>query len=225
MLQHVLKGAATIAPDRGVFLAQSWRMHPDVCRYISAHAYDGRLESAPGCERQAVSSSGLSGAGLRFLAVEHAHNGQQSTEEAAAIASQVRLLLAGGTVTERDDRTRSLSASDILVVAPYNMQVRCLQQVLPLGVEAGTVDKFQGREAPVVFFSMTSSSGEEVPRGLEFLFNRNRLNVAISRAKCLSVVVASPRLLHASCRTVEQVQLVNAVCDFAERAAAVPAYG
>ena len=224
VLQHVLGEAATIAPDRGVFLAQSWRMHPEICRFISTHAYDGRLEPAPGCERQSVFSPGLSGAGLRFVSVEHAHNGQQSIEEAAAIAAHVRQLLTNGAVTERDGRTRPLSPADILVVAPYNMQVRCLQQALPAGVDVGTVDRFQGREAPVVFFSMTTSSGEDVPRGLEFLFNRNRLTVAISRAKCLSVIVASPRLLEAPCRTVEQLQLVNALCDFAECAADAPAY-
>ena len=101
------------------------------------------------------------------------------------------------------------------------MQVRCLREALPAGVEVGTVDKFQGREAPVVFFSMASSSGEDVPRGLEFLFSRNRFNVAISRAKALAVVVCSPRLLETRCRTVEQMRLVNALCRFAEHAASV----
>src|SRR5207245_6579703 len=118
----------------------------------------------------------------------------------------------------RHGMTTALTAADILVVAPYNMQVRCLRDALPPQVEVGTVDKFQGREAAVVFFSMTSSSGEDVRRGLEFLFNQNRFNVAISRAKCLSVVACSPRLLESRCRTVEEMRLVNAVCRFSEKA-------
>ena len=116
--------------------------------------------------------------------------------------------------------TRPLTPADILVVAPYNMQVRCLRERLPAGVEVGTVDKFQGREAPIVFFSMASSSGEDIPRGLEFLFSRNRLNVAISRARALAVLVCSPKLLETRCRKVDQMRLVNNVCRLAEDAQA-----
>ena len=220
VLDYLLADRATVSPERGLFLGRSWRMHPEVCRFVSEHSYDGRLASAPGCERQTVSSDGLCGAGLRVIPVEHRHNGQQSPEEAKAIAREVQLLLASGTVTDRDGVARPLTASDILVVAPYNMQVRCLRDALPDDVEVGTVDKFQGREGAVVFFSMASSSGEDVPRGLEFLFNRNRFNVAVSRAKCLSVVVCSPRLMEARCRTVGQMELVNALCQFVESRAA-----
>jgi uncharacterized protein len=219
VLEHLLGDAATVSEDRGLFLAQSWRMHPDVCRFVSELSYDGRLMSAPGCQLQQVQSSGLTGVGLRYLPIDHRHNAQQSPEEAAAIARAVSRLLDGnGTVTNRDGSTRPLVATDILVVAPFNMQVRCLHEALPANVEVGTVDKFQGREAAVVFFSMTSSTGEDVPRGLEFLFNQNRFNVAVSRAKCLSVVVSSPRLLETQCRTVPQMKLVNSACRFAEAA-------
>jgi uncharacterized protein len=194
-------------------------MHPEVCSFVSELSYDGRLKSAPGCELQQVKSSGLSGVGLRYLPIEHRHNAQQSPEEATAIAREVSQLLDGkGTLTNRNRATRPLVATDIVVVAPYNMQVRCLHEALPPDVAVGTVDKFQGREGAVVFFSMTSSTGDDVPRGLEFLFNQNRFNVAISRAKCLSVVVCSPRLLETQCRTVEQMKLVNALCTFAEEA-------
>lgn len=217
VLEYLLGNAVTVADDRGVFLAKSWRMHPDICRFVSEHSYEGRLQSAPGCELQKVSSGGLSGAGLRYIPVHHRHNAQQSPEEADAIAREVRRLLDGGTVTDNKGRTASLTNADILVVAPYNMQVRCLHDLLPGGVEVGTVDKFQGRQAAVVFFSMASSSGDDVPRGLEFLFNLNRFNVAISRAKCLSVLVCSPQLLEARCRTVEQMQLVNVLCRFVEQ--------
>jgi uncharacterized protein len=126
-------------------------------------------------------------------------------------------------VTAADGTTRPLEPADILVVAPYNAQVQCLRAALPAGVEAGTVDRFQGREAAVVFFSMATSSPDLVPRTLDFLFSRNRLNVAVSRARCLAVLVASERLLDVDCRTVEQVRLVNALCRFVELAEPVAA--
>ena len=215
VLEHLLDGP-TVGEDRGLFLARTWRMHPDICSFISDLAYDGRLISAPGCERQRIDAPGVSGTGLRFLPIEHSGNAQRSPEEARLVAEQVRVLLAGGTFTDSHGATRPLTPADILVVAPYNMQVRCLRDAVPPGVEVGTVDKFQGREAPVVFFSMASSTGEDVPRGLEFLFSRNRFNVAISRAKALAVLVCSNRLLDVRCRTVEQIPLVNAICRFEE---------
>ena len=219
VLEHLLGGAATVPADRGIFLERTWRMHPDLCGFVSGLAYDGRLSSEPGCARQVVESPGIRGAGVRFLPVLHTGNSQRSPEEASVIAHEVKLLLAHGTFVDRLGARRPLTPADILVVAPYNMQVRCLLQALPDGVEVGTVDKFQGREAPIVFFSMASSSGDDVPRGLEFLFSRNRLNVAISRAKALAVLVCSPRLLETRCRSVDQMRLVNGLCAFAEQAA------
>ena len=220
VLEHLLQDEATVAPDRGLFLEQTWRMHPEVCEFISGLAYDGRLRSEAACALQRIDSAGLSGTGLRYLPVEHAGNAQQSQEEVDIIAVEVRRLLETGSFTDRTGAQRRLTPADILVVAPYNMQVRCLLNALPAGVEAGTVDKFQGRQAPIVFFSMATSSGEDIPRGLDFLFSRNRLNVAISRAKALGVLVCSPRLLETRCRTVEQMGLVNGLCAFAERAQA-----
>jgi uncharacterized protein len=218
VLEHLLGGEHTVSADRGLFLACSWRMHPEVCGFISELAYDGRLSSADGRERQRIDSRGLSGSGLRFVPVPHEGNGQQAREEATAVAAEVRRLLDGGRVTDHEGRSRPLEPRDILVVAPYNMHVRCLREALPDAVQVGTVDKFQGREAPVVFFSMASSTGEDVPRGLEFLFSRNRFNVAVSRARALAVLVCSPRLMEVRCRTVDQMRLVNAVCQFVERA-------
>ena len=220
VLEHLLGGSSTVGADRGIFLGVTWRMHPAVCSFVSTLSYDDRLVSAPGRERQRIDSRGLSGAGLRVVHVAHTGNSQQSPEEARAIAAEVAKLLNHGTVTDCNGQTRPLTPADILVVSPYNMQVRCLREELPEGVDVGTVDKFQGREAAVVFFSMASSSGEDVPRGLEFLFGRNRFNVAISRARAMAVVVCSPRLLDVTCRTVEQMRLVSAVCRFAEAAGA-----
>ena len=157
---------------------------------------------------------------MRFVAVDHQGNTQEAPEEADAIDHEIERLLSGGTFTDIQGWTRPLTPADILVVAPYNMQVRYLHERLPAGVVVGTVDKFQGREAPVVFFSMASSSGDDIPRGLEFLFSRNRLNVAISRARALAVVVCSPTLLQSRCSSLEQMWLVNNLCRFAEDASA-----
>jgi len=219
ILQHLLGDDDTVAPGAGVFLDRTWRMHPDVCRFVSATMYDARLFPIAGLERQAIPSGGLSGAGLRLLEVEHRDNRQSSAEEAARIAAEVDALLRGGGWTDKHGDDHELTLEDILVVAPYNAQVRCLRAALPAGARVGTVDKFQGQQAPVVFFSMTSSSGEDVPRGMDFLFSRNRLNVAVSRAQAMAVVVCSPRLLWTRCATVEQMRLVNMLCRFARAAA------
>jgi uncharacterized protein len=219
VLEHLLGEQATVPVDRGLFLARTRRLHPDICRFVSEVVYEGRLESSPGCERQRIEAAGaLSGTGLRFVPVEHSGNAQRSTQEAAVVAATVKALLETGEWTDRDGVRRRLAPGDLLVVAPYNVQVRCLRQALPHGVAVGTVDKFQGREAAVVFFSMATSSGDDLPRHFEFLFSLNRLNVALSRAKALAVLVASPRLLEVRCRTVEQLRLVNALCRFAEMA-------
>jgi len=216
VLEHLLGDDETVAPERGVFLGTTYRMHPDVCSFISDTMYQGRLEAEERCATQTLTSPGLSGTGVRYLAVEHEDNRQSSPEEAERIAIEVERLLDGGAVVSCDGDERALTPADILVVAPYNMQVRAIATRLDGKARVGTVDKFQGQEAPVVFFSMASSSGEDVPRGLDFLFSRNRLNVAISRAQCLAVLVCSPRLLHARCSSVEQMRLVNALCRLVE---------
>jgi uncharacterized protein len=216
VLEHVLDGAHTIPPDKGVFLDVSWRMHPAVCDFVSRTMYDGRLAAEPDCERQRIDSPGPSGTGLRMIGVEHEDNRGRSVEEAQEVARQVGALLAGGTYTDRHGRTRPLTLRDIMVVAPYNAQVRCLREHLPEGAFVGTVDKFQGQEAPVVFFSMATSTGDDISRGMSFLFSRNRLNVAISRAQALAVVICSPDLLTAHCSTVDDMRLVNLLCQVAD---------
>ena len=215
VLEHLLAGGQTIPPDRGLFLERSFRLHPDVAAFVSKAFYEGRLRAAEGCERQGTAF----GTGVRFLPVEHEGNRRSSVEEAARVGAAIEEML-GGSYTDSQGRTRPLRVDDFMVVAPYNAQVRCLREALPPGVPVGTVDKFQGQEAPVVFFSMASSSGEDVPRNMEFLFSRNRLNVAVSRAKCLAILVASPTLLDIRCRTVEQMRLANALCAFVEMATA-----
>jgi superfamily I DNA and/or RNA helicase len=122
------------------------------------------------------------------------------------------------TWTDGEGRVRRIGVGDMMVVAPFNAQVRLLTERLPNGVAVGTVDKFQGQQAPVVFFSMASSSGEDAPRGIDFLMSRNRLNVAVSRAQCLAYVTCSPKLLEVDCRTIEHMRLANALCRFVELA-------
>lgn len=222
VLQHVLAGDATIAPERGLFLDTSWRMHPEICAFVSERFYDRRLESVAGCAQQRITASGpLHGAGLRLLEVDHDGRSQYAPEEAAAIAQACADMLAGGTATLREDSTRDLLPEDIMVVAPYNLAVREIAAAVPAGVRVGTVDRFQGQEAPVVFYAMTSSTGADAPRGLDFLFQPNRLNVAVSRAQCLTILVCSPRLMQAECRTLEQMRMVNHVCRYAEMASTV----
>jgi superfamily I DNA and/or RNA helicase len=212
VLVHLLDGHETIPEDRGIFLEQSRRMHPEVCRFISHAFYERRLESIAECERRATSL----GVGIRWLPVDHEGNKVASEEEAEVIARESDEILRGSFTDDTGERP--VIENDVMVVAPYNAQVRMLRERLPAGVEVGTVDKFQGREAPVVFYSMGSSSAEDVPRGLDFLFSRNRLNVAISRAQCLAYLVCSPRLLEVNCRTIKQMRLANALCRFVELA-------
>ena len=153
----------------------------------------------------------LSPVGLRFMEMEHEDNTQKSAQEAERVRGMYHALLGQSWVNQRGEPSR-ITTENILVVSPYNMQVNLLKRRLPDGARVGTVDKFQGQEAAVVLVSMAASSGENIPRGIEFLFSRNRLNVAISRARCLAVVIASPRLLETACRTIEQMVLVNTVC-------------
>jgi predicted RecB family nuclease len=214
VLQHLLGDRATVPPDRGVFLERTWRMHPDVCSFVSNTMYDGRLWSVEGCDLQTIESPGLSGSGLRMLHVDHDGARQRSPEEAERIAAEIERLLDGGRWRDRDGDWHPLTLEDILVVAPYNAQVRCLKTKLTAGARVGTVDKFQGQQAPIVFFTMATSSGEDVPRGMSFLFSRNRLNVAVSRAQALAVVVCAPQLLWTRCGTVEDMRLVNMLCRF-----------
>jgi predicted RecB family nuclease len=216
VLEHLLGEHTTIPPERGLFIDETRRMHPDVCKFISKAIYEDRLESFADCANQGIEAPGeLTGTGIRYVPVAHEGNTRESPEEAAAIAGLIDDLVKGQYL-QTDGTSGPLKPEEIVVGAPYNAQVRCLRETLPDGVRVGTVDKFQGQEAAVCFFSMATSSGEEIPRHLEFLFSRNRLNVAISRARCLAVLVCNPELLHIHCRNAEQMRLLNALCLFVE---------
>jgi uncharacterized protein len=176
---------------------------------VSEVAYQGRLHPAlgAGLERQEVNGF----AGLRYVPVVHTGNRSWSAEEVAVVDQMVRGLV-GKPWTDRYGQTRALELDDVLVVTPYNAQVAKLTEALPEGARIGTVDKFQGQEAPVVIYSMATSSADDVPRGMEFLYDLHRLNVAVSRAHAMSALVASPELVRIECKTPEQVRSANAFC-------------
>jgi len=210
-LEHLLADEPVIPEELGRFLDVTWRMHPDVCRFVSEIAYQGRLRSRPGLERQTVDGF----AGLRFIPVEAQGNRSSSPEEVAVVDELVRSLV-GKRWRDADGKSRKLKIDDILVVTPYNAQVAKLAAALPEGARIGTVDKFQGQEAPVTIYSMATSSADDVPRSMEFLYDLHRFNVAVSRARAESIVVCSPKLLEAACRNPAQMKLVNALCRYQE---------
>ena len=218
-LDHILGEHQTIPQDKGLFLEHTWRLQPDICEFHSELFYEGKLASIAGCERQKIISEGLfTGSGLRYLPVAHSGNTSSSTEEAKAVQFIVEHILDRETEwTDRDGADRALTLEDILIITPYNAQVFEIQQLIP-GAHIGTVDKFQGQEAPITIYSMATSTHADAPRGMEFLYSANRLNVAISRAKCLSILVASPGVFEAECKTPRQMKLANAYCRYLELA-------
>jgi len=218
-LAHILGSHVTMPTELGLFLETTWRLHPDICAYISEVFYEGRLQAEPGREVQRVAGvPPLSGAGIRFIPVAHEGNTTDSDEEAGAIAQLVGGLLSSNPSWTDDEGTpQPLVLDDVLVVTPYNAQIHAIAESLP-GVRVGTVDKFQGQEGPISIYSIATSSAEEAPRGMEFLYSLNRLNVAMSRARCIAVVVANPRLLLARCRTPRQMRLANALARLVEMA-------
>ena len=217
-LDHLLDGHDTIPPDRGVFLDKTYRMHPAITAFVSQTSYDGRLASVEGLGAQRIQAGGvLSGSGLRWVPVAHKGNTSASDEEASVVAALVKDVC-GGTWLDAKGVERRVTLDDVLVVAPYNRQVARLLDKLPVGARVGTVDKFQGQQAPVVIYSTASSSADEAPRGVDFLYDLHRLNVAVSRAKALIAIVASPDLLDAEVHNPEQLRAVNALCHYVEEA-------
>ncbi len=213
-LQHVIGDGDVMPAEQGLFLEQTWRLHPEICEFTSRQFYDGRLTSRPGLEIQVVAGhTKYAGAGIRVEQVDHDGNQSTSEEEVTRVVEVVaELTREGASWTHHQGQTKRLRMDDIVIVAPYNAQVAALQRELGPRARVGTVDKFQGQEAAVVIYAMTTSSPEDAPRGMEFLYSLNRLNVATSRARCACVVVASSRLFEPECRSVRQMRLANGVC-------------
>lgn len=216
-LQYILDGHQTIPPDKGLFLEETWRLSPEICTFTSELFYESRLRSKEGLDVQEIRSPGLiKGKGLRYCPVVHEGNQSSSPEEAARVRDIVMdILNSKATWIDGDGVEQPVTMDDILIMAPYNAQVFEIQELLP-GARVGTVDKFQGQEAPISIYSLTTSSHADAPRGMEFLYSLNRLNVATSRAKCVCVLVGSPSVFEAKCRTPRQIQLANAFCRYLE---------
>jgi uncharacterized protein len=212
---YLLAGHQTIPPEIGIFLDQTGRLHPDVCGFVSEAFYEGRLKSHPRTATQKIKTNGMllpKHTGIVFVPVEHEGNLQGSEEEADIIEKIVAELTSGMVWDADKKQSRPLTIADILVVAPFNMQVRLLKKRLGFQANLGSIDKFQGQEAQVVILSMCSSTLEESPRGADFLLDPNRLNVAISRAKSLAIVVGTPNLTAPRCRTIRDMELANLFC-------------
>jgi uncharacterized protein len=224
-LEHILgPNVKTMPPERGIFLPETRRFGSKICAFTSEVFYEGKLapSRALDLERQALVGGPLDGAGLFLVEVAHAGNRSASDEEVEVVARLVERLLARGSKwIDAAGNGAQLEPANVLVITPYNAQLARLAERLPERVEVGTVDKFQGRQAPVVIYSMATSSPELAPRGMEFLYSLNRLNVATSRAQCAAVVVASPRLFEPECKSPEQMRLASALCRFREMATAL----
>ena len=216
VLEYLLRNEATIPPDRGIFLPVTWRLNPGICRFISDAVYDSRLTAHDRTSHHQLklekgAHPALKAAGMQFIEVPHEGCVQKSEEEGAVIKELFEDLMRHGYTTSAAN-VRPMTIQQILVVAPYNVQVNYLKSILPEGARVGTVDKFQGQEAQVVIVSMTTSSADDMPRNLEFLLSKNRLNVAVSRALALTVVVAGSALLEVPCSSIEQMRLANTLC-------------
>ena len=226
-LEYYLAGKATVPPELGIFLQRTRRMHPDVCRFISDAIYESRLSPIPETARRRVLRSAdtvlvPAETGIAWVPVDHDGRTQSSDEECEHIVAIVEELLRRR-VVDKDGVERALTPEDIIVVAPFNLQVRCLRQRLDPRIKIGSVDKFQGQEAPVAIVSLCSSTLADAPRGATFLLSPNRLNVAISRAQALAIVVGCPELMDVRCHSLEEMRLVNLLChlvDYAEVAGA-----
>jgi uncharacterized protein len=224
-LSHLLRGEPTIPPERGLFLAETWRLAPPLCSFTSELFYAGRLGSHAGCELQRLDGpTRFAGAGLFLVEVQHEDNQSSSPEEVAVLERVVaEIVKPGVTWIDMHGRAHGLARADLLVIAPYNAQVAALLRSPALAdLHIGTVDLFQGQERPVVLYSLTSSTPLDAPRGLPFLYDLHRLNVATSRARCACIVLASPALFEPECRTPEQMRLANGLCRYRELARTVP---
>jgi uncharacterized protein len=219
-LQHILGPHQTIEPSRGLLFPLTWRLHPSICAFTSELFYESKLHSKAGLEHQRLEGGDqFHGSGLWVIPVDHAGNVNSSDEEVDVVADLVtRLVAPGSRWVDEHGKSIQLKLEDVLIVAPYNAQVSRLAKRLGPEARVGTVDKFQGQEAPVVIYSATTSRPEDAPRGMEFLYSPNRLNVATSRARCATILVANPRLFEPDCRTPRQMNLANAFCRYLELA-------
>jgi len=219
-LEHILQEQKTISENQGVFLGTTWRLHPAINKYISELFYDNRLQPKPETALQRLEGDTIyQQPGLYVEPVVHEGNQNSSAEEAEKVLSIVNALTSRRVYwIDCNKQKHELKSHHIKIISPYNAQVEMLQNALRNEIQVGTVDKFQGQEAPVIIFSMATSTSEDAPRGMEFLYSLNRLNVAVSRARAIFILVASPALFQPACRSPYQMQLANALCRLKELA-------
>ena len=213
-LKFFLDDAATIPNDKGILLSGTHRLHPEICDFISNEVYEGRLSSEGEAKNRTLkiskgNKSITKEAGILYVPINHSGNSQASLEEADSISEIINDLTKCEKYDTSEKAFKKISHQDILVVAPYNHQVRLLQEKLPKGIDVGTVDKFQGREAEIVIVSMTSSDIFEAPRGIDFLMEKNRLNVAVTRAKTLAIIVGSEDLHQPEAKSIKNMEIQN----------------
>lgn len=225
-LQHILREHETMPRDKGLFLPITWRLSPSICQFTSELFYANQLSSSPGTEHQTLIGGPFEGGGLWLVEVEHDGNGGSSDEEAAEVVRIVSALLQPNVCwMDHQANLHRMTPSDLRIVAPFNAHVNRIAEALHRAghpsVPVGTVDKFQGQEAPVAIYAMATSRPEDAPRGMEFLYSLNRLNVATSRARCAAIILASPHLFQPDCQTPRQMKLANALCRFREIAEVV----
>jgi predicted RecB family nuclease len=221
VLEYLLQDSATIAPDMGIFLPRTYRMHPNICSLISNQVYDGRLHSDDSTSKHLINVPDdilPIKAGIHFVPVHHTGNTQGSEEEVKVILElAAKLVKCSYWPKATGEEKRVISLADILFIAPYNYQVNLLRAALGAEARVGSVDRFQGQEAPIVILSMCASDASESPRGIDFLFSKNRLNVAISRAESLTIVVGSPQLASTPVSNLRQMELINFFAEVVSR--------
>ncbi len=209
--------SVTISEEKGLFLKDTWRMHSDISSFISEQFYEGRLQSRVECSQQKIIGSSFAGTGIRYIPVEHQAHQSFSPEEVEKVSEIYHELISQASWLDHNRQRRKITYHDILIITPYNVQVRAIEVAIPQS-RVGTVDKFQGQEAAVVIYSLATSNAEEAPRGMSFLYSQNRLNVAISRAKCMSIMVGNPEIFFPNCRNPIEMELANSFCRYQEEA-------
>ena len=216
-LTYYTEGQTTASEDKVIFLPISYRMHPKICQFISDNFYDGKLFPDTKNETQKILlpsslKEDLPDSGVHFIPVEHLGNSSASQEEAEIISSLYKKLLKAKWI-DRSGNKSLITEKDILIVAPYNLQAAYLKRAINQeNMRIASVDKFQGQEAPISILSMAASTVQDAPRGASFLLNKHRLNVAISRAKCLSIIVGSKNLLETNMSLIQNMKLMNIWC-------------
>lgn len=216
-LEHVLQGNKTISDSQGVFLRETWRMHPNICEFDSQMFYENKLSSISDLINQRITgNTKYKGSDLFLEEVEHQGNTSSSLEEVGIISQIIDDLTKGDVFWfDKENVQKTVTLGDIKVITPYNAQVQSLLDRMP-EIDIGTVDKFQGQEAPIIIYSVATSSPQEAPRGMSFLYSPNRFNVAVSRARGIFILVANKTIFEPDCKSPGQIKLANPFCRFQE---------